>query len=231
MSQDEQKPKKGFGSVLKGILFNDDEPVSAAPAAQGKPAAAQPIVAPQPVQMAGTAIGVVNKETYNTLMKVLEERNLPGPDYLELKKAADSMAGVITDESTRYISAFSVLKSSNPKFNKAMVITSIDEYVKFIEAERAEAKTELQQIYENEVSFRQKEIQKRVGVIETNKKKIEELNNEILAASQEINTINGEMLAKQSELDIQEKNFNATVDAVITGLTTDKNKLNAIIAE
>lgn len=177
------------------------------------------------------AVGVVNKDTYTTLMKVLEERNLPGPDYLELKKAADAMANVITDENVRYISAYSVLKSTNPKLNKTMVISSIDEYVKYIESERSEAKNQLTELYNQEVGNRQKEIQNRAELIEQNKKKIEDLNSEILKASQEINSINGEMLSKQTELDIQEKNFNATVDAVISGLNNDKTKLNLIIAE
>lgn len=239
MSEQGETPKKGIGSLLKNMFLNDESTTPVPVDAKSKQATASQSVATQqpaptvaqPAPITGVAVGVVNKDTYNTLMKVLEDRNLPGPDYLELKKAADSMASVIPDESTRYISAFSVLKSSNPKFNKGIVISSIDEYIKYVESERAEAKTELQQIYDTEVGARQKEIQKRAELIEANKKKIDDLNAEILQASQEINTINGEMLAKQTELDIQEKNFNATVDAVVTGLSTDKNKLNAIIVE
>ena len=72
---------------------------------------------------------------------------------------------------------------------------------------------------------------KRVELINVNKQKIDELNAEILKVSQEINTINGEMLSKQTELSIQEKNFNVTVDAVVNGLNSDRIKLNTIIAE
>ena len=232
MPEEKNNEKKKFS--LKGFFFNDDATTPTEVKTEKPVASVQQPTAPvqsAPIGMGGTVVGVVNKDVYNTLMKVLEERNLPGPDYLELKKAADSMAAVITDETTRYFSAFSVLKSSNPTFNKSMVMDSLNEYIKFIESERSGAKVELQSIYDNEVGFRQKEIQKRVDIIENNKKKIEELNAEILTVSQEINTINGEMLAKQTELDIQEKNFNVTVDAVIAGLNTDKEKLNLIIKE
>ena len=39
------------------------------------------------------------------------------------------------------------------------------------------------------------------------------------------------MLTKQTDIEIQEKNFNVTVDTIITNLTTDKTKLNTLITE
>lgn len=226
--KNEEKKKFNF----KKFFFDEETPTTEVKT-ENKPVTqtvSQPVVTTQstiPVE----SVGVVNKETFNTLMKVLESRNLPGPDYLELKRAADAMINVINDENTRYISAYSVLKSGNPTLTKSVILSSIDEYLKFIESERVDAQNELKQIYDVEVGNRQKEIQKRVELINVNKQKIDELNAEILKVSQEINTINGEMLSKQTELSIQEKNFNVTVDAVVNGLNSDRIKLNTIIAE
>jgi len=226
----EEKTEKKFS--LKSLFFNETDGNSETKKPETKPVQTTQVVSPPPPTMPVTStVGVVNKETYSTLMKILEERNLPGPDYLELKKAADAMATVITDENVRYISAYSVLKASNPTLTKTQVISSIDEYIKYIESERSVAKDELGKLYEKEVGTRQKDIQSKVDLITLNKQKIEELNTEILKLSQEINTVNGEMLTKQTDIEIQEKNFNVTVDTIVTNLNTDKTKLNTLITE
>lgn len=227
--QEEKTEKKKFN--LKNLFFNEEQVETVVTEKKQQPT--QPLNVPQQqtvVPVTGV-VGVINKEMYDTLMNVIEEQNFPGPDYLELKRAADSMSSVIPDENTRYISAYTVLKSSNNNFNKTVILNSIDKYIQFIENEKTDAQNQLSQIYQNEIGSRQNEIEKRVKLIEENKKKIEELNAQIMSASQEINTINGEMLTKKTELEIQEKNFNVTVESIINGLNNDKNKLNTIIVE
>lgn len=164
------------------------------------------------------------------LKAAVEDRNFPGPDYLELKNSANAMATILPDETQRFIAAYASLKAT-AGITKAKVIDSIDVYIGVVNEEKAQAEKELQITYDAEVGSRLKQLEELNAKIENAKADMLKLQELIMSTSQEINTVNSEKFAKENELDIQKKNFYATVEVVINELSNDKVKLSTIITE
>lgn len=226
------KPKKGLGKFLSSLILEESENVQEVKAEQPAPTVQTPTVTPTPQQTYNpNVVGVVNPEIYAMLKQVLVECNLPGPDYLELKNAFDAMKAFLPDESQRFVAAFASLKATSPKLTKKIVLDSIDEYVKFVEKERATSENEFKSMYDVEVTSKQTLIDEKNTEIQKLKDIITQSQENILKLSQEINTTSGEMLTKQNELDIKKKNFDVTIDAIIGELNSDKNKIQTLIQE
>jgi hypothetical protein len=154
----------------------------------------------------------------------MEDSNLPGPDYLELKNVAnnDEMKRAMPDESQRLMVAFITMKSGNPEMSKTRVISSIDEYIGMMEAERATGHQQLQTIWNEQVEA------KKTLVAEA-EKRIAELQQELQERVQFVQAKNNEIAAASNECNINKANFDATVDFLVKNLSDDKAKLNLIL--
>lgn len=188
-----------------------------------------PQVQPQVYATNSNMAGVVNPDIFNAFNEVLDSFDIPGPDYLEVKKAAEALKSAIPDENTRLIAAVATVTATSPTLSKQIILDSIVKYIERIEVERKESEAEFKRLYDSEITSRQKEIDTRKGKIEAATKQITELQGLIGTCSGEINTINGEMQTKQVELDIKKKNFDATIDAFVAGLNSDKSKFETLI--
>lgn len=224
-----EENKKKFS--LKSMFFNESTEVS-----QTEDAKPQQVPVQQPqqvVQQLSYALqspnGVLVPEIYEALSQVLEKRNLPGPDYLELKSSANAMKQFLPDENQRLQASYATLKATAPKLTKEIILESIDNYIKFIESERADSEVELKTIYDTEVASRKSNIELLSSQIEEAKSKITEYQNLIMKISQDINTISAEMLSKQSELEIKKNNFDVTINTFVSDLKSDRIKIETLI--
>lgn len=168
--------------------------------------------------------GRVNDDLLQKLCQVMEDSNLPGPDYLELKNVAnnDDMKRTIPDETQRLMVAFITMKSSNPEMTKERVISSIGEYIGMMENERKVGHEQLQHIWDDKV--------------ESQKKQVEEAESRIAALQQElqellqfVQTKNAEISAASVECNTNKINFDATVNFLVKNLEDDKAKLTQIL--
>jgi alpha-D-ribose 1-methylphosphonate 5-triphosphate diphosphatase PhnM len=154
----------------------------------------------------------------------MEDSNLPGPDYLELKNVAnnDDMKRTVPDEVQRFMVAFITMKSSNPEMTKERVNKSIDEYIGVMENERKTGHEQLQRIWNERVDT-QKEL------VENAEKRIAELQMELQEQIAFVQNKNNEIAAASNECNINKANFDATVDFLVKNLSDDKVKLNQIL--
>lgn len=244
MTKDEKGPeqtdqKKKTGGFFKSLFFDETvenavevtDPVASKQEGVAAPVQAQPVYVTPVYSTPNNNVGTVNQELYNNLKIILSERNLPGPDYYELKTSADAMRTYIPDENQRIIISYASIKATSPKLTKKVVVDSIDEYVNFIEKERAVAEQESAETFEEEVTNRQLEIDKLNAEIEEAKIEIQRISDNIIATTQKINVLTGEKLGKQTELDIKKKNFDITVDTIVNELKSDKIKIETLITE
>jgi hypothetical protein len=118
--------------------------------------------------------------------------------------------------------AFITMKSGNPEMSKTRVISSIDEYIGMMEAERATGHQQLQVIWNEQVEA------KKTLVAEA-EKRIAELQQELQERVQFVQTKNNEIAAASNECNISKANFDATVDFLVKNLSDDKAKLNLIL--
>ena len=126
------------------------------------PMMSTPVVGQPIVNSDGTIQGQLDNKLFEQLCEVLEESNIPGPDYVELTKAAqnDAMKAAIPDENARLMAAYISMKATAPQLNRGIVLGSIDSYVGILEKERQNGLGELQAKWIENVENPEKEVVK-----------------------------------------------------------------------
>ena len=182
------------------------------------------VVFPANVTVSKVIEGQVDDSLLQKLCQAMEDSNLPGPDYLELKNVAnnDEMKRAMPDESQRLMVAFITMKSGSPDMTKERVITSIDEYIKMMESERTIGHNQLQTIWDEQVESKK-------TLVSDAEKRIAELQAELQEKVQFVQTMNNEIAAASNQCNINKANFDATVDFLVRNLSDDKTKLNLIL--
>lgn len=167
-----------------------------------------------------TIEGQVNDELLQKLCQAMEDSNLPGPDYLELKNVAnnDDMKRAMPDEIQRLTVAFITMKSSTPEMTKERVITSIDEYINMMENERKVGHEQLEVIWNEKVESRKQ-------VVANAEQRIAQIQAELKELVTFVQNENNEIASAVNECNINKANFDTTVDFLVNNLISDKNKL------
>ena len=170
---------------------------------------------------------VVNTTETNTdiirkLWEVLVAKNLPGPDYLEIRNAAAALQSMNMPVNQRYEAAFKMLKASYPDFTKEHLMSSIDTYISFVNEELKEGMKQCSIKRDNEINGKSIQIEQ---MKEQSQKILEEIEkkkaeyNDILASIQSIETVLNE---SRSKLEKEELIFKNSINSVIETLNTDK---------
>lgn len=168
--------------------------------------------------------GQVDDELLQKLCQVMEDGNLPGPDYLELKNVAnnDEMKRAMPNEMQRLTVAFITMKSSSSDLTKERVLTSIDEYIRMMENERKIGHEQLQNIWNDKVESPRK-------VVAETEKEVIELQKKLQELVSFIQTKNNEIATAINECNIKKANFDTTVDFLVNNLKEDKTKLANVL--
>lgn len=171
-----------------------------------------------------TIEGQVDDELLQKLCQVMEESNLPGPDYLELKNVAnnDEMKKAMPNETQRLNVAFITMKSSSPDMTKERVLSSIETYIQMMENERKAGHEQLDKIWQERVESQRSAVSVAEAEIAKIQKELQEL-------VQFVQNKNNEIAQASNECNINKANFDATVDFLVKNLSEDKTKLINIL--
>jgi len=155
-------------------------------------------------------------------------RNLPGPDYLELRNNASALESLPLTEEQRLEAAFKVLQKTYPNLTKDVILRSIDTYVGVVEEERTAGLEECKKA--RQATIGEKESRLKV-MRETNAetlKQIEELKKRYDETENNINKMEHEILSAKQQLDNKELMFNASIENALSVLKSDKNKISTL---
>ena len=158
--------------------------------------------------------------------QILEEANLPGPDYLELKEAVNNpdMVRTFPDYNQRVLSAFLGIKIANPgKFGKDVVLSSCDKYIKIIEEGRDRGLEQISNLRKEKLDTTNSELEKAESAIQEFEKKLAELRETVLKKKEEL-------IKAQSEFSAKEANFRASSEYVLDTLRKDRETFNNILS-
>lgn len=169
--------------------------------------------------------GQVDDNLLQKLCQSMEDANLPGPDYLELKNVAnnDEMKRAMPDETQRLTVAFITMKSSSPDMTKDRVLVSIDEYIGMMESERKIGHEQLQTIWNEKVESEKK-------IVADTEQKIIELQKELQELTQFVQNKRSEIASAINECNTNKANFDTTVDFLVNNLKNDKIKLSNVLS-
>ncbi len=234
----------GLFKGIKNLLFEEvdekgrpvrrEEPKSTPKAAPVEPkpeentAASQPVSTGAEFKTADSNVddSQIDEGILDNIIAMLDEKNLPGPDYLELKKAANDevLLKSIPDEKMRFSVSFATLKAASPSLSKKQILQSILTYIQYIEDERANGTAQFNKLWQEQVVAREEAVEKA-------KKEIAELEEKLAklkAFSQEQET---QVAAVKTDCEKKKREFNATVDFMIGKLRMDGAKLEEALNE
>lgn len=165
-------------------------------------------------------ISEIDEGVLDNIIAMLDEKNLPGPDYLELKKAANDevLLQSIPDEKMRFSVSYATLKAASPSLSKKQILQSILTYIQYIEDERERGTEQFNKLWQDQVVAREEAIEKAKVEIAELEAKLEKL--KTFAQEQE-----GQVVAVKADCGRKKKEFNATVDYMIGKLRMDGAKL------
>lgn len=165
-------------------------------------------------------ISEIDEGVLDNIIAMLDEKNLPGPDYLELKKAANDevLLQSIPDEKMRFSVSYATLKAASPSLSKKQILQSILTYIQYIEDERERGTEQFNKLWQDQVVAREEAIEKAKAEIAELEAKLEKL--KAFAQEQE-----GQVVAVKADCGRKKKEFNATVDYMIGKLRMDGAKL------
>lgn len=206
-------------SLLKKILssvveFDEKPPVTLA--TQQKLNAPSPTFAVrQPVQVAGMSAEDFEKFEKH-FMALLEQANLPGPDYFEFLQVAEKLEATIPNEQMRYAATFASLNVSG--LSKDTLLNSAQQYVEILQQDKKKFQDAIAAKQQNEIGAKKAQI-------DALTKRIETLNAEIENCRGEINTLTQQTAEAEQVIRKNEGAYLAACETIIQKISSDIQKV------
>lgn len=220
--------------TLKDLFFVPDSPEAQAPKEESKirkevftpsqyevrPTVAQPEASPQP-----TSTAVANDEMVAQIWEQIINRNLPGPDYLELRNNASALEGLPLTEEQRLEAAFKVLKKTYPSLTKDVILKSIDTYIGVVNEEKASGMEQCKAARQATIGEKESRLKVMRDTNQETLRQLNELKKRYEETELNIRNMEHEVLTATQEMDAREKAFLASIDSAIAVLNSDKSKI------
>lgn len=186
------------------------------------------VSAPTPGNMPDTLSPSASDEMVSKIWDQIINRNLPGPDYLELRNNASALEGLPLNEVQRLEAAFKVLKKTYPNLTKETILQSIDTYMGVVEEERTAGLEECQKARTQTVGEKESRLKVMKDTNAETLKQIEDLKKRYDETEANINKMEHEILSAGQILDKKESMFNASIDSALAVLKSDRNKISTL---
>lgn len=170
----------------------------------------------------------VNDNIVKSLWQVLIDKNLPGPDYLEVKNSAAALQAMNLPIDKCYEAGFRTLQASCPDFTKEKLLSSIDKYIELIQQEQADGKKECEAKRQKQIGEKTSRINQLVEHKNDLEKQVEELKAQIASTEESISKLKNEVDASVLKIDREEALFNNSIENVILTLNNDKDIMSKL---
>jgi hypothetical protein len=165
-----------------------------------------------------------DQTVFNSLLKAIEDHNLPGEDYLEFLSALQAMKNIQLDEKMKIQTVLVTLSTKGLTAKK--IKESAEYYKKVLTEEQKQFYAELGEQTTRQVKLKEKEI---AGLQETNKQKSDQiaaLTKDINENQLKISGIQNALKEAETKIRLAEANFNKTFDYIIAQIDSNLTKIN-----
>lgn len=223
-----------MGKSLKDLFFVSDDNNTGAPASATESKIKRDVFTPAPKTeiptqpVADTNAGVpatANEEMTAQIWEQIINRNLPGPDYLELRNNASALEGLPLTEEQRLEAAFKVLKKTYPALTKDVILKSIDTYVGVVNEEKASGLEQCRKARAANIGEKESRLKVMRDTNQETLRQLNELKKRYEETEQNIRNMEHEVLSATQEMDAREKAFLASIESAISVLNSDKSKI------
>jgi hypothetical protein len=169
----------------------------------------------------------INPKHWEILDDAVNKEDLPGPDFLEFKKAVAALAALPLPETHKYQAAYAPLAATGLTVDKMK--SSAKHYVSVIEREMSHFDAEMNDMRAEHILIPEQ-------AIESDNMTITALNEEIQDRINKINEINTSIAQRRTEIENKKAEieniaatFKYTADQYIQNINTDIQKIDAYI--
>ena len=159
--------------------------------------------------------------------QALENNNLKGVDYLEFIKSLGSLENIISDEATRYQSAFAVLKERG--ISRQKLLETATHYKSVLNTEEEKFLNALNKNLQVRVSDRGAEIESLNDNIKKKTKQIQQLNKQIEALQKEMVALEDQMKVSKEKANHTHAQFIASYNQKVSEIDNHTNKIKSYL--
>ncbi len=173
-------------------------------------------------------IGSSSEKFIELLSQVLEKNNQPGFDYLEYRKAVQSVAKLQSmDEPTQFKTAFAAAQAMNVQPNT--LIDSAKKYLSILEVEETNFNQSANNYLSQQVASKEAESKQLVLLIEQKSAQLKSLENELSQHETRLIKIKMELEQSKSKVDTNKANFKQSYLTVVEQIRKDVEKMESYL--
>ena len=161
---------------------------------------------------------------FDTLMN---QANLPGPDYFEFCKMMDALENSVPDEKTRYTAVFASLSAQG--MSKEILINSAAKYKSVIQDDKAKFEVAVNDKLKGEVESRKAQVKDLQDKIVQNNEAIKKLTQEITDSQSKIQTLSSEITEKESKIQTNIDGYSIASSAMLNKINVDIQKIETLL--
>ncbi len=181
----------------------------------------------EPIPVKPLTEGKRDEKIINTLFKAIEKSNLNGFDYLEFKQSVKGLEKMVTDEATRFKSAFATASTMGVTMNK--LVETAEYYAKILDKEKSEFVKAANNQSNALIDNRKKELQLLLKAMGDKKKMIEQLQEELKVSEQKIQQIQTGIDKATVKIDNTKKNFEVSFSYLKNQIVNDIDKIKTYL--
>jgi len=150
------------------------------------------------------------------LMKLMDDANLPGPDYYEFAKALQALAAVPLTEQQKYMSVFAGFQAQG--VTAESLVDAAGKYIAILGQKKSSE-------FDASVSTAAQSIKNMESAIERLRLENEELTNKLSANAQQMAKLNGDVIANKGKLEIKKTTFEVSYKNFIEKIMQDRENI------
>jgi len=158
---------------------------------------------------------------------LMNEANLPGPDYFEFCKMMEALEAAVPDEKARYAAVFASLTAQG--LSKEKLINSAAKYKMVIQDDKTKFEQAVNDKLKGEVDSRKIEVSNLQNKIVQNTEAIKKLTQEITDSQGKIQSLNVEITEKESKIKTNIDGYSIASNAMLNKINVDIQKIETLI--
>ena len=211
--------KKAMGLFVEFEEEQDNsakqKPTSASPSAKA------PVATPQ-------ALNAEDVDKFEKhFEKMFEQANLPGPDYYEFWKMAETLEAHIKDEKARISATFASLAIQG--LTKDKLVETAAKYKDIIQEDKVRFEKVANEKGEKEIGERKKELKQVEDTIVKNSELIQKLTKEIADSQVAMGKLKGAIAEEEGKLAKNMQGYKIACEAMMRKISDDINKIQTTI--
>jgi chromosome segregation ATPase len=180
---------------------------------------------------ADTSKATLNSEEIEKFEKhfdnLMNDANLPGPDYFEFCKMLEALESAVPDEKARYAAVFASLSVQG--LTKEKLINSAAKYKSIVQEDKAKFEMAVNEKLQGEVESRKAQLKDLELKINQDSETIKKLTQEITDTQGKLQVLNSEIIEKESKIKTNIDGYAVASNAMINKLNIDITKIESII--